>query len=171
VTSELFSEKLSEMRSYNLYSGFINTISSRFNTILEGGFAIPKNTKMTLENRSFTCENPKCGRTFAEPVLVEDLASQKSNPYYACPYCLTEIMLEKEPEIGADEQNLDKEKTKTEPPKVPEPEPAEETPDQQSSKPQECPHYFGYLSTRSKKDPIPEECMTCDKLVECMLKV
>lgn len=124
---------------------------------------------MTLENQSFTCGNPRCGRTFAEPLLVEDLASKEGSPYYACPYCLTEIMLEKEPEISADKQNLEMEKTETKPPKAPEP--AKKTPDKQSPKPQECPHYFGYLSTRSKKDPIPEECMTCDKLVECMLKV
>jgi hypothetical protein len=125
---------------------------------------------MMLENRSFTCENPKCGRTFAEPVLVENLTAQNGGSYYACPYCFTEIMLEKESVISTNEQELEREKTKTKPPKVPEP--AKKTLDQQSSEtPQKCQHYFGYLSSRSKKDPIPEECMTCEKLVECMLKM
>ncbi len=32
-----------------------------------------------------------------------------------------------------------------------------------------CPHhYLGYLSVRSKGEEIPEECMTCEKTIECM---
>jgi hypothetical protein len=160
-----------KIRNCNIYSGFINTISSKSNTTFEGGFAIPKKTKMKLENQSFTCENPKCGRTFAEPVLVENLTAQNGGSYYACPYCFTETTLEKEESVkSTDEQELESEKTKTEPPKVPEP--AKTTPDQRSSETtQKCQHYFGYLSTRSKKDSIPEECMTCEKLIECMLKM
>ncbi|MEM2971570.1 MAG: hypothetical protein QW270_04010 [Candidatus Bathyarchaeia archaeon] len=33
-----------------------------------------------------------------------------------------------------------------------------------------CTHFFGYLSKRSAKDKIPEECLTCGKIVECMLQ-
>ena len=32
-----------------------------------------------------------------------------------------------------------------------------------------CPHYFGYLAQRPKSEVTPDECMTCKKLVECML--
>ena len=33
-----------------------------------------------------------------------------------------------------------------------------------------CPnHYLGYLSERSKGEGIPEECMICEKTIECML--
>jgi hypothetical protein len=34
--------------------------------------------------------------------------------------------------------------------------------------PENCQHQFGYLSRRSKGEEIPEECLLCDKLVECM---
>jgi hypothetical protein len=40
-----------------------------------------------------------------------------------------------------------------------------------STKPHGCSHHFGYLSERPKKDSIPEECMVCDNIVRCMLKV
>lgn len=31
-----------------------------------------------------------------------------------------------------------------------------------------CPHTFGYLSKLEKNSPIPEECLLCSKLMECM---
>ena len=30
-----------------------------------------------------------------------------------------------------------------------------------------CPHRFGYLIKLPKNAPIPEECLTCQKLLEC----
>jgi hypothetical protein len=32
-----------------------------------------------------------------------------------------------------------------------------------------CKYYFGYLSERSKREKITEDCVTCEKTVECML--
>jgi hypothetical protein len=34
----------------------------------------------------------------------------------------------------------------------------------------ECKHYFGYLSQRSSKEGVPEECIICEKIVQYMLK-
>jgi hypothetical protein len=33
---------------------------------------------------------------------------------------------------------------------------------------EECPHHFGYLSQRPRHVELPEGCMTCVKLLECM---
>jgi hypothetical protein len=33
-----------------------------------------------------------------------------------------------------------------------------------------CTHHFGFLSERSSKEKIPEECMACAEIVNCMLK-
>ena len=30
-----------------------------------------------------------------------------------------------------------------------------------------CPHHFGYLAKHPKKSRIPEECLTCQKMLEC----
>jgi len=30
-----------------------------------------------------------------------------------------------------------------------------------------CPNYFGYLANRPKNAPIPQECLTCQKMLEC----
>jgi hypothetical protein len=34
----------------------------------------------------------------------------------------------------------------------------------------QCARNFGYLSERSKGEKIPEECMTCEKMLDCMVK-
>jgi len=36
------------------------------------------------------------------------------------------------------------------------------------SKAEKCSHHFGYLNQRSKGQKIPEECLTCQKVIECM---
>jgi hypothetical protein len=35
------------------------------------------------------------------------------------------------------------------------------------ARPQECPHYFGYLRTTPKDSAMPEECFCCPKIMEC----
>jgi hypothetical protein len=32
-----------------------------------------------------------------------------------------------------------------------------------------CEHFFGYLNKHQKNMPFPDECLTCPKMVECML--
>lgn len=37
------------------------------------------------------------------------------------------------------------------------------------AKPQECPHYFGYLKAVPKNSTMPEECFCCPKIMECFI--
>jgi hypothetical protein len=108
------------------------------------------------------CKNPSCQRTFTNPIKVENVSLKKPAVYEACPYCLTEItvknsisvsekqkpLYEKEAEISIETDKIDQSATET----------------------NECKHYFGYLSERTKKEVLPEECMLCGKIVQCMLK-
>jgi len=34
-----------------------------------------------------------------------------------------------------------------------------------------CSHHFGYLGEHPKNTPIPNECLTCVKIMECLSKV
>lgn len=118
-----------------------------------------------MENQSFTCPNPRCARVFADPIIVQDLASKNKASYSACPYCLTEVATEKGPRVKEERQTA-----KTEDAGL------EETIAQlkeakaalQLQETHKCPHSFGYLNQRSKNENIPEECMTCEKLLQCM---
>ena len=98
---------------------------------------------MTEENQTLTCRNPKCNRTFDNPILIRDYKLGEIITYSGCPYCFSKIK------------------------EIQELQPEEPEPIQQST--QKCPGKFGYLSNRSRGKDIPEECLTCKKLIACML--
>jgi hypothetical protein len=89
-----------------------------------------------------------------------NLQQDSEGPYNACPYCLTEIPLEDELPVSRDEPKeteAEEQESVEERIEIPE-------------KPSECGYHLGYLSERSPKETIPDECMMCKDIVECMLK-
>jgi hypothetical protein len=119
------------------------------------------------ENQTFKCSNPSCGKVFAKPLKAKNLASKETEPYDACPYCLTETVLEEK--TSAEIKSEQKTKTREIEIKRSSILPIEEKSAQTNPKVQKCTHHFGYLSKRSSKEKIPEECMICENLVQCML--
>jgi hypothetical protein len=47
-------------------------------------------------------------------------------------------------------------------------EPAEIESDKQEKNHTRCPHHFGYLAELCKNKPIPEECLLCSRVVDCI---
>jgi len=45
----------------------------------------------------------------------------------------------------------------------------EETETSQEARPSGCPYHFGYLKEHPKNTPVPNECFTCTKIMECLL--
>lgn len=121
-----------------------------------------------MENQPIKCPNQSCGKVFTNPLRTTNLDSRNSRSYDACPYCLTEIAVEENstsavvdsvPDVRVSEAKKEEHLAfKGEKPSAP------------SSKPSACPHHLGYLSKRSPKEKIPEDCMVCENIVECMLK-
>jgi hypothetical protein len=94
-----------------------------------------------------------------------NLQQDSEEPYNACPYCLTEIVVDDEPTLAsAEPETFEPEETEAE-----EKESTEERVEI-PEKPSECSYHLGYLSERSSKEKIPDECMMCKDIVECMLK-
>jgi len=127
-----------------------------------------KKAKMKMNSQSFKCSNPECGMVLGNPIIVQDLSSKNESSYSACPYCLTEMVIEKASEVKEESRTLKKKRAKIEeaeaqPPKLKPPRPL-------SVKESKCAYHFGYLSQRSKKEKISEDCMICEKIVQCMLK-
>jgi hypothetical protein len=54
--------------------------------------------------------------------------------------------------------------------KEPSEKPIKEEPAPADTKKLGCTHHFGYLSKRPTKEKIPEECIVCESIVQCMLK-
>ena len=96
-----------------------------------------------------------------------NLQQDTEEPYDACPYCLTEIVLDDEPTVAPDEpETFEPEEAETEVEETAHVEKHVEIPET----PSECLHYLGYLSEKSSKEKIPDECMMCKDIVTCMLK-
>ncbi len=105
-----------------------------------------------------TCPNRACGKVFSEPLTTLNLQRSSKEKYSACPYCLTEITI------------IDTESTN--PPEKIDAKIAilEEKPNQNQEKITDCSHYFGYMSIQEHKKQMPEECMVCSQLIDCMGK-
>jgi hypothetical protein len=91
---------------------------------------------------------------------VLNLREERAQPYDACPYCLTKITIQDEPTIENKLEDLPKPET-------------DRNSKQQAAvedKIPGCQHHLGYLSERAQKEQIPEECLVCQTIVECMLK-
>ena len=46
----------------------------------------------------------------------------------------------------------------------------DEEPIQNQEKISDCKHYFGYMSEKEHKLQMPEECMLCSRIIDCMAK-
>lgn len=122
---------------------------------------------MVAESHEYTCSNPSCGRVFANPIKARNLALEKGKPYDACPYCLSEIVLEEPSAFVEEKEGLESKEIKSRRLDV---HPVEEKKALPPEKIQGCEHFFGYLSKRASKEKIPEECIVCQNIVKCMLR-
>jgi DNA-directed RNA polymerase subunit RPC12/RpoP len=130
---------------------------------LDEGCIISKKKEDVVAEFNYTCSNPACGKPFSAPLRAINLSLEKPEPYLACPYCLMQISAGETAPLG--ETGLGARTPKK----------AEETgPTVEKGTRQEpsrrCNHHLGYLSERSNREKIPEECITCADLIGCMLK-
>lgn len=76
--------------------------------------------------------------------------------YYACPHCMTEVKESDSSENDEGERTMASLKQLK-------PSAAE------GKTSADCEHFFGYLKKRKKDTPIPEECLMCGRMIECLL--
>jgi hypothetical protein len=77
--------------------------------------------------------------------------------YYACPRCLSKVgVVERNKTVEVDETEEEDKKFQ------------EIEVEDKMEEAVTCAHYLGYLKRRPKNTPIPEECLTCAKMIECM---
>ena len=95
----------------------------------------------------FVCD--ECGEAFQKPILATVSRSGRVQTYYACPRCMTRTSKERK-EITLLKKDVKKTSVELE-------------------NNVKCKHSFGYLKKRAKDVPIPDECLTCDKMIECLI--
>jgi DNA-directed RNA polymerase subunit RPC12/RpoP len=108
---------------------------------------------------SFKCTG--CNGTFQKPILATVSSHGYAKTYYACPRCLSKIGDVKQPKDEEDEKWEGSSVTIGKVKKISVAKNEDNV---------ECKHFLGYLKKRSKDAPIPDECLTCDKMIECMVQ-
>lgn len=96
-----------------------------------------------------------CGEEFETPLFTVVSSGYLIEEYYACPRCLSKV--------GTVERNKPVEAEAEEEEAVQEFKVEDKTEDTAA-----CGHHVGYLKQRPKNTPIPEECWTCTKMIDCM---
>lgn len=132
---------------------------------------------------------PNCGEQINRLLFAVVDSDYIVEEYYACPHCLAKIrdISDKkttEPsKSGYLDENFDVNSKIEFSPKIKEPERilAQDEEDEaeaesidisvaeNKSKPAGCGHYSGYLKTRPKNTSIPDECLTCSEMINCMM--
>ncbi len=141
---------------------------------------------MSKESGVVICPNPKCRRKIEDRILLNVLSTTPAEQYYACPHCFIKLNVGVENDENIAEESIpsspvhpslekvmdvisaQSEKEEDEEKKE---EPAAKPPEEKGKGPSGCPHHFGYLASRAKGTPIPQECLICPKIMECMLKL
>ena len=106
------------------------------------------------EDRSFERDSidficNECGETFENPILATVSCNGYVQEYHACPHCITRINNEGK-NVTILEEDIKKPLVKLENNVA-------------------CKHFLGHLKTRSKGAPIPDDCLTCAKMIECLI--
>jgi hypothetical protein len=111
--------------------------------------------KLEDENQTlFRCSG--CNGTFQKPILATISSRGYVQTYYACPRCLAKVAGVK------DSKERESEETSTSVRKV-------KRAEVKNENVVECKHFLGYLKKRPKGASIPDECLVCDKMVECLI--
>ena len=99
------------------------------------------------------CPYSECKKGFEKPLMLTDFSKTPRETYYACPHCLTKVdVVVKDSGAGSGSVSV-----KTSENFVGRP-------------PAECSHHFGYLKSLPREATIPDECLTCSKLLQCFVK-
>lgn len=112
------------------------------------------------EKKTFACPNISCKKVFTTPLKTLNLQENPSEPYNACPFCLSKI--------ESSERKIQEKPSQLEVPQKPARSVCDQGLPKSNEKHAACQFHLGYLSERTQKE-IPENCLVCKNIVECML--
>jgi len=100
------------------------------------------------------CPYAGCGRSFVKPVVLTDESKLPRETYYACPHCLSRL------EIFVDDSKKMRLVSVA----------RSSVPREAAPPPPQCQHYFGFLQGVGGKASLPDECLTCPRIMQCLVK-
>ena len=119
------------------------------------------------------CCYERCGKSFAMPVRLTNLSHKPhSQTYLACPYCFSKVVNNDASEM--DDIDGEIKLLQNGGYEIPSPmsglkKTAKSNRQEDAISPVSCGHQVGYLKTRSKSEAFPDGCLTCPKILQCMV--
>lgn len=101
----------------------------------------------------FRCSG--CNEFFEKPILATFSSGGSVKVYRACPRCLSKVGEVKHSKSDKSEQAMPSRDLKRVAVK--------------SEENVKCKHFLGYLKKHPKNAPFPDECLVCDRMIECMV--
>ncbi len=106
--------------------------------------------KTILKSALLFCPYENCRKGFEKPLQLTNPSLIMRETYYACPHCHSKI------DITVEDLHVVR---------------VEKCEDgEHITPPANCPHDFGYLKTLQENVSIPDECLTCSKILQCSIK-
>lgn len=103
------------------------------------------------------CPYRTCGKDFKQPVLLINETDSQHETYYACPHCHSKVdlVLQDAKDIGTAKAvaSVDVKAFIS-----------------KEERPENCPHYIGYLKTLPENASLPERCLACPKVMLCFVR-
>jgi len=120
------------------------------------------------------CGYVRCGRAFATPVRLTDFSHRpRLETYFACPYCFSKLSDAETADVSG--FNGEVKFLSSGGYEVPERGGVKSLRHGEHKKSGgaeaavDCPHGLGYLKTRSKDEAFPDSCLTCPRILQCMV--
>ncbi len=107
-----------------------------------------------------------CGEEFQKPLHASVTSDSKVSEYYACPRCLSQVDFEEKTNINLEARNevlLSEERVQELSLNA-----EELTREGRFEIKAECQHELGYLKKRPRNTEVPDQCLICAKMIECM---
>lgn len=96
------------------------------------------------------CPYENCGKGFVKPLLLTDPSEILRETYYACPHCQSKLDITvKDLHVIRIEKCASGAKALAS---------------------ISCPHDFGHLKTLQENASIPDDCLTCPKILQCSIR-
>ena len=111
----------------------------------------------SIMGNDLVCPYGNCGKGFKQPILLASRGELSRESYYACPHCHSKVdlVLKDRRDLGSVEA-------------VAAADP--ESPAIMEKRPEGCIHYIGYLQGLSENNPLPDKCLTCPKVMLCIIQ-
>lgn len=110
------------------------------------------------EKTTVTCLNNVREEVFVKPLTTLDLQQNPKVSHITCPYCLKEITISENERSDSPEETCSDVET------------FDEKGDRSNENTITCSYHFGYIGEMEQKEQIPEECLLCADVVQCMHK-